>query len=328
MRGSSERSGTPRTPPPPIGSNSASSTRSSIRQRRGADVVRLATRIQEPELMDTTAQARAYAAADFAEPHDAFVARFGERFPDFTSGRVLDLRCGTADVTVRFARAYPAARVRGVDGAQAMLDEGTRAVQDAGVGDRVTLELLRLPHPSLAGAEYDAVVSNSLLHHLADPAVLWATIEAADAAGSARLRDGPASPTEHRQREAPRRRVRRRGVAGPARRLLPLTLRRLHAGRGAVAARDDRSRALLDRRGQRPPPRRLRRDHAVNRRRGVALAGQRHNQVLGVLESHDASGQVRQPLPAGVEQLERSPVRGRVHTAGAHAPELLEHDVI
>jgi ubiquinone/menaquinone biosynthesis C-methylase UbiE len=129
--------------------------------------------------MDSIEQARAYAAADFAEPHDAFVTRFGERFPDFGSGRVLDLGCGTADVIVRFARAYPAARVHGVDGAPAMLAEGTAAVRAAGLGDHVTLEVLRLPHPSLAGVGYDAVISNSLLHHLADPAVLWGTIEVA-----------------------------------------------------------------------------------------------------------------------------------------------------
>ena len=146
--------------------------------------MRLATRIPEPELMDTAEQARAYAAADFADPHDAFVTRFGERFPDFTSGRVLDLGCGTADVTVRFAHAYPTARIHGVDGARAMLDEGRRAVRDAGLSDRVTLELLRLPHASLDGGGYDAVVSNSLLHHLAEPGVLWQTIKDATRPGA------------------------------------------------------------------------------------------------------------------------------------------------
>jgi ubiquinone/menaquinone biosynthesis C-methylase UbiE len=144
-----------------------------------ADAMRLATRVPEPELMDTVSQARAYAAADFAEPHDAFVARFRERFPDFSTGRVLDLGCGTADVTVRFARAFPAARVHGVDGARAMLDEGERFVRDAGLSERVALELVRLPHSSFPAATYDAIVSNSLLHHLADPRVLWDTIGSA-----------------------------------------------------------------------------------------------------------------------------------------------------
>ena len=128
--------------------------------------------------MDTLEQARAYAAADFTEPHDAFVAWFRARFPDFRSGRVLDLGCGTADVTVRFARAYPEVRLLGVDGAPAMLEEGAKLVHTAGVGDRVSLELVRLPSTALAAAAYDAVISNSLLHHLADPRVLWTTIAA------------------------------------------------------------------------------------------------------------------------------------------------------
>jgi SAM-dependent methyltransferase len=138
--------------------------------------VELSTRIPEAELMDTAEQARAYAAADFTEPHEAFVARFRERFPSFVAGRVLDLGCGAADVTVRFARAYPDAHVHGVDGAQAMLDEGARHVQRARLDARVTLDLVRLPDPSLAGSGYDAVISNSLLHHLADAGVLWGTI--------------------------------------------------------------------------------------------------------------------------------------------------------
>lgn len=129
--------------------------------------------------MDTAEQARAYAAADFTEPHEAFVTRFRDLFPHFSAGQVLDLGCGAADVTVRFARAYPEARLHGIDGARAMLDEGTRLVHRAGLGDRVVLELRRLPDPSFAEAEYDAVISNSLLHHLADPAVLWTTIEMA-----------------------------------------------------------------------------------------------------------------------------------------------------
>lgn len=133
-------------------------------------------RVPEPELMDTVEQARAYAAADFTEPHEAFVVRFGERFPEYRSGRVLDLGCGPADVTVRFARAYPHVRVHGVDGAPAMLDEARRLLRTADVGDRVSLELVRLPSPALTGAAYDAVISNSLLHHLADARVLWATV--------------------------------------------------------------------------------------------------------------------------------------------------------
>lgn len=63
-------------------------------------------RIVEPELMEDPAQAEAYATSDFSEPHNAFVDRFKHLFPDFTEGIVVDLGCGNADPTIRFARAY------------------------------------------------------------------------------------------------------------------------------------------------------------------------------------------------------------------------------
>ena len=136
-------------------------------------------RTPEPELMDEAAQARAYAEADFSEPHDHFVALFAELFPDHPGhGTVLDLGCGPADIVVRFAQAYPGYRIHGVDAAAAMLAQGRKAVQQAGVGERVQLIEGYLPGASLPQPYYDAIISNSLLHHLADPMVLWETIRA------------------------------------------------------------------------------------------------------------------------------------------------------
>lgn len=129
----------------------------------------------EPELMDETEQAEAYADTDFSEPHDAFVAHFTSRFPEHSPSRVLDLGCGAADVTIRFARAYPRAEVLGVDGAAAMLACGQRAVSDGGLQQRITLRKCLLPTFELASGAFDAVISNSLLHHLRDPGVLWST---------------------------------------------------------------------------------------------------------------------------------------------------------
>lgn len=148
----------------------------------------LRTRIPEPELMDTAEQAGAYAAADFSEPHDALVGLFGECFPDFVAGRVLDLGCGPGDVTARFAHAYPLAHVDGVDGAAEMLACGKARIAAEGLAARVSFSRLRLP--AAAGewsgrGTYDAVLATSLLHHLADASVLWATIAAAARPGAA-----------------------------------------------------------------------------------------------------------------------------------------------
>ncbi|MDH3286944.1 MAG: class I SAM-dependent methyltransferase [Betaproteobacteria bacterium] len=140
-------------------------------------------RIPEPELMEDPEQARAYALADFSEPHDAFVRHFSRLFPHFAHGRVLDLGCGAADVTIRFAHAYPQATLEGVDGAEPMLQLGREAVARAGVDSRIVLRPLRLPAAALNGG-YDAVISNSLLHHLARPATLWQAVARAARSGA------------------------------------------------------------------------------------------------------------------------------------------------
>ncbi len=135
-------------------------------------------RIPEPEeLMTDPQQARAYALADFEEPHQQFVDLFGKFLPDAeAAARVLDLGCGNADVTLKFARAYPANRIDGVDGAAVMLSHGRKAVAAAGLQGRVTLIEGTLPGVRLSRERYQTIISNSLLHHLRDPKVLWQTI--------------------------------------------------------------------------------------------------------------------------------------------------------
>ena len=133
-------------------------------------------RIPEPELMDEPEQARAYAGADFSEPHQAFVERFAQCFPRHRPRRVLDLGCGAADITIRFARAYPGCDLTGVDGAPAMLALAKEAITRVELDHRVHLRAVRLPDTTLAPHAFDTLISNSLLHHLADPLVLWRAI--------------------------------------------------------------------------------------------------------------------------------------------------------
>lgn len=142
-------------------------------------------RIPEPELMDESAQALAYSEADFAEPHDRFVALCEEHVgPDGLAGTVLDLGCGPADVTVRLARRFPRAVFHGVDGAEAMLAHGRTRVAREGLGDRIRLVRAVLPGDAPPLDAYDGVVSNSLLHHLHDPAVLWDAVARRAKAGA------------------------------------------------------------------------------------------------------------------------------------------------
>jgi len=123
--------------------------------------------------MDEAEQARAYAEADFDEPHDLFVAMFAERF-GAVDGAAVDLGCGPADISIRFARANPGCTVDGIDGAGAMLALGREAVRDAGLQGRISLHRLMLPLPS--PRPHPVVISNSLLHHMHDPDAFWRSV--------------------------------------------------------------------------------------------------------------------------------------------------------
>jgi ubiquinone/menaquinone biosynthesis C-methylase UbiE len=134
-------------------------------------------RVPEPELMDEAEQARAYAEADFSEANELFVELFKGLVADVhPTGTVLDLGCGPADIPLRLARVYPRARFHVVDGSAAMLTHARRAWEAAGLSDRVVLVEGRIPGALLPRSRYDAIISNSLLHHLHTPETLWSSL--------------------------------------------------------------------------------------------------------------------------------------------------------
>lgn len=143
-------------------------------------------RITEPELMDEVTQAEAYAAADFSEAHSRIVDAFAGYFPEEeVAGPVLDLGCGPGDISFRFAARFPECSVLGVDGAAAMIRlAADRKARDTACGERVRFIEGLLPGASIPGLTYAAIISNSLLHHLHDPAVLWGTIKRYARAGT------------------------------------------------------------------------------------------------------------------------------------------------
>ncbi len=122
--------------------------------------------------MEDETQVLAYAAADFEEVNQGFLDRFREYFPEFTEGHILDLGCGPGDIPVRFARALPSCRITGVDASEPMIRLAGVAVKQAGLADRITFRCERFQGVSLI-EPVDAVVSNSLLHHVPNPLQFW-----------------------------------------------------------------------------------------------------------------------------------------------------------
>lgn len=133
-------------------------------------------RIPEAELMEGVEQAEAYALADFADVNARFVEVFLDRFPAFVRGSIVDLGCGPADISIRLARALPEARLVAVDGSRAMLRHARQALHAARLGERIELVECVLPGLGRCGRRFDAVISNSLLHHLREPALLWSEL--------------------------------------------------------------------------------------------------------------------------------------------------------
>lgn len=153
-------------------------------------------RVCEPELMDDAQQAADYAAADFSSSDAVTIARILALFgPEGLGARILDLGCGPGNLSFPLAERCPAATLLGLDGAaamlqhaearrQALLAEGRQQLAARLAFRRMVLPLTSADAAALGG-RFSAVVSNSLLHHLHDPLVLWRSIRQLAAPGAA-----------------------------------------------------------------------------------------------------------------------------------------------
>ncbi len=118
----------------------------------------------EPEVMDTEQDARDYNAMDHSAVNQAFVTDFlaGE----FQGGNVLDLGTGTALIPIELCRRYAHCRVMAIDLAVAMLDLARINIEIAGLTSRIQLGQVDAKQMPFRDEMFDAVISNSIIHHL------------------------------------------------------------------------------------------------------------------------------------------------------------------
>lgn len=126
-------------------------------------------RVLEPEVMDQPEEAREYDAMDHSAVNLRFVDDFLAVHGHGRGGEMLDVGTGPGRVPIALCRADRHFRVLGVDLAGPMLDLARRNVADAELNDRIRFargDAKNLPFPD---GRFEAVVSNTIIHHIPDP---------------------------------------------------------------------------------------------------------------------------------------------------------------
>ncbi len=124
-------------------------------------------RVLEPELMDDPDEAEAYDVMDHAEVNRRFVADLlaeGKLGDD-----ILDLGTGTALIPVELCQQHPSCRIMASDAAACMLDVARYNVAVSGLEHRIQLHHGDSKRLGFESDMFDAVISNSLIHHLELP---------------------------------------------------------------------------------------------------------------------------------------------------------------
>ncbi|MCL2776919.1 MAG: class I SAM-dependent methyltransferase [Polyangiaceae bacterium] len=135
-------------------------------------------RVLEPEIMDSPEEAMAYDAMDHAEVN----ARFCQDLIEFASGtaitegepqplfRVLDVGTGTALIPIELCARMHNVRLLGIDLGVNMLNVGRANIERAELSHRIALAEVDAKALPYQDGAFNWTISNSILHHIAEPA--------------------------------------------------------------------------------------------------------------------------------------------------------------
>ncbi|MCA9238846.1 MAG: methyltransferase domain-containing protein [Planctomycetales bacterium] len=156
-------------------------------------------RTLEPEVMDSPSEAQEYDAMDHREVNRRFVDDLLDRLAPRAGGlRAIDLGTGTAQIPIELCGRCESVHVTAVDAAPSMLVLADQNIRQSGLSGRVETRLDDAKQLDPSG-RFDIVMSNSIIHHLADPRpVIELAIGLLDAGGLLFFRDlmRPASDAE------------------------------------------------------------------------------------------------------------------------------------
>jgi ubiquinone/menaquinone biosynthesis C-methylase UbiE len=135
-------------------------------------------RVLEPEAMESVDEAREYDLMDHAAVNEMFVADMlaaaaSRDGAQSVQGLVLDVGTGTARIPIAVCLERAALNVIGIDLAHEMLRVGVDNVAKESLGARILLLRARAGDLPFRNASAALVMSNSLIHHLPDPAAAF-----------------------------------------------------------------------------------------------------------------------------------------------------------
>ena len=145
-------------------------------------------RVLEPEVMDDAQAAQTYDDMDHSEVNRAFVDDL--LAAGNIAGDILDLGTGTAQIPVELCKRVEDCRVMASDASYHMLDLARYRLEIASLTDRIQLDMADAKQMPYADGMFDIVISNSIVHHIAEPAaVLQAAVRVTKPGGLLFFRD-------------------------------------------------------------------------------------------------------------------------------------------
>lgn len=133
-------------------------------------------RVLEPEVMDSAAEAADYDAMDHREVNQRFVTDLLAVFPPAPSPPspdpfpdVLDLGTGTAQIPIELCHRHADCRVMAADAAVNMLELARYNLEIENLTHRIELAHVDAKRLPFTGGMFDAVMSNSIVHHIPEP---------------------------------------------------------------------------------------------------------------------------------------------------------------
>jgi len=128
------------------------------------------SRVLEPEVIDTQEDAFEYDAIDHLEVNQKFVNDLLAR--ERVVGEVLDLGTGPGQIPIEMCERTARVQILAVDLSSHMLDLARGNIEVAEWTDRIMLDLIDAKQLPYEDGRFACVMSNSLVHHIAEPSRL------------------------------------------------------------------------------------------------------------------------------------------------------------